>query len=127
MHIPPGPAYVACLLPIFFVPSAIVYGTFAVLEKRLSCEIPYWLVLTLSILARPILFVFRRYYTRFQNKRHAAALGAEVMPYVEERWPRFGGFSTMKLLINNFKYGYVGESLSSDFPPHTSPFLNQNE
>lgn len=113
MHIPPGPAYLVGLLPIFLVPSAIVYGTFAVLENRLSesCEIRYWLILTLSILARPILFVFRRYHTRFQNRRHAAALGAEVMPYVEERWPRFGGFSTMKLLINNFKYGYVGKYL----------------
>lgn len=30
------------------------------------------------------------------------------MPYVEE-CPRFGGFTTMKLLIDNFKYGYVDD------------------
>ena len=103
MHFPPGPLYLLCNFPYFAIPSTIVYGCLILAEKHLNLDIPTWLAVFTVLLARPAIFVFNRYYSRFADSRHAAANNAVVAPRVQE-----SAFSILSKIANNLKEGYPG-------------------
>jgi cytochrome P450 len=49
------------------------------------------------------------YYSDYKHTKAAAALGAAVIPTVEEKWPV--SFSTMKKFVDNLHTGYPGDLL----------------
>jgi len=109
MTIPPGPRYLFGLLPFLLVPSALVYGFLELNNTYLGATTPKWLIILATVLARPILSIFQRYYTRYIDRKAAAANNAFIVPHVVEKRPNFAGLSLMKILVEDFKTGYPGE------------------
>ena len=103
MQLPPGPPYLLRNLPYFAVPSTIVYACLTLAKKHLNLDVPTWLTVFTVLLARPVIFIFNRYYSRFADSRHAAANNAVVAPRVRE-----SAFSIISKITNNLKEGYPG-------------------
>lgn len=101
--LPPGPLYILCNFPYFAIPSTIVYACLVLAKKDLNLDIPTWITIFIVILARPAIFVFTRYYSRFADGRHAAANNAIIAPSVQE-----SAFSMMSKIAKNMKEGYPG-------------------
>lgn len=109
MIIAPGPLYIFKLLPFFFGPPAVVLAILRFDAVFLEHSVPTWLYITAGLLARPLLSIFQRYYTRYVVAKAAAASGAFVLPHVEEKRPGFAGLSLMSAFIKDLKTGYPGE------------------
>ena len=103
LKLQPGPAHLLGFLPNFIVPSATVYLSLRILQERLHLVIPFSLVIASTILARPFLFIFTRYYTTWANNRAATANGAVLAPEVQE-----STFSIISALTDSFRDGYAG-------------------
>jgi hypothetical protein len=82
MHFAPGPLYLIRNLPYFAVPSTIVYACLTLAKEHLNLAIPIWLTVFIAVLARPAIFIFNRHYSRFSDRRDAAAKNAVVVPHV---------------------------------------------
>ncbi|KAF9563333.1 cytochrome P450 monooxygenase pc-1 [Agrocybe pediades] len=109
MLVPPGPVYLLKLLPFFLIPSALAYYAFLTANKTFwGGSLPHWLIISVSTLARPLLFVFQRYLNRYLEHRAAAANGAFVIPHVEEKLPNFAGFSLVKTLVADIHKSHPG-------------------
>ena len=105
MQLPPGPSYLLRSFPHFAIPSAIVYASLTLAKKYLSLAVPAWLTVFAVILARPAIFFFNRYYSRFADSRDAAANNAVLAPYVREPT-----FSVMARIAKSVTKGYPGAS-----------------
>ena len=103
MQFPPGPLYLLRNFPYFAIPSIIVYTCLTLSKKHLNIDIPTWLTVFTVLLARPAIFIFNRYYSRFADSRHAAANNAVLAPRVRE-----SAFSIISKIVNNVKEGYPG-------------------
>jgi hypothetical protein len=103
MVLPPGPSYLLRIFPYFAIPSTIVYACLTLAKRNLSLAVPTWLTVFAIILARPAIFFFNRYYSRFADSRKAAANNAVVAPHVRE-----SPFSVMAKIAESFKNGYPG-------------------
>ena len=64
---------------------------------------PSWLTVTAVIFARPAIFFFNRYYSKFAAGRNAAANNAVLAPYV-----RGSVFSIIAKISESFQKGYPG-------------------
>ena len=104
MQLAPGPLYLIRNLPYFVIPSTIVYACLTqAKEHHLSVlALPTWLTVLIAVLARPALFIFNRHYSRFADRRKAAANNAVVAPHV-----RRSAFSLLAQLARAAK-GYPG-------------------
>ena len=103
MQLPPGPLYLLRTFPSFAVPSTIVYACLTLAKEHLSLAIPTWLTVFATLLARPVVFIFNRYYSRFADSRAAAANNAVVAPRVRE-----SPFSIISKMSHSLKEGYPG-------------------
>ena len=103
MYLAPGPRYLLCTVPSFAVPSTIVYACLTLAKEHLSLAIPPWFTVVTSLLARPVIFIFSRYYSRFADSRDAAANNAVVAPQVQE-----SALSIISKMFQSFKEGYPG-------------------
>ena len=103
MQLPPGPSYLLRSFPYFAVPSAIVYACLTLAKTHLSLAVPTWLTVSGVILARPAIFFFNRYYSRFADSRDAAANNAIVAPHVRE-----SAFSIISKISESVMKGYPG-------------------
>ena len=103
MQLPPGPLYLLRKFPYFAVPSIIVYACLTLAKRHLSLDIPTWLTVFTVLLARPAIFIFKRYYSRFADSRHAAANNAVVAPRVRE-----SAFSIISKIAETVRRGYPG-------------------
>ncbi|PPQ95842.1 hypothetical protein CVT26_015972 [Gymnopilus dilepis] len=104
-NLPPGAQYLLRKLPRFAIPSIITYITLSLLQKQFepSRRIPTWVVITLAVLARPLIFLAALYYKPWADERAAAAHGAVLVPRVN-----LGPFSVVKELVEGVK-GYPAE------------------
>ena len=114
MHFPPGPLYLLRNFPYFAIPSTIVYTCLTLSKKHLDIDIPTWFTVFTVILARPAIFIFNRYHSRFSDSRHAAASNAIVAPRVRE-----SAFSIISKIAKTLKKGYPGTFWRSWFPVQT--------
>ena len=103
MQLPPGPPYILRSFPHFAVPSIIVYACLTLAKKNLSLAVPTWFTVSAVIFARPAIFFFNRYYSRFANSRDAAANNAVLAPYV-----RGSAFSIISKITESVTKGYPG-------------------
>ena len=109
MQLAPGPLYLLRNLPYFAVPSTIVYACLTLAKEHLSVALPTWLTVIIAIFARPTIFIFKRHYSRFADKRDAAANNAVIPPHV-----RGTGFSLISKLARA-RNGYPGLILALVF------------
>ena len=84
MELPPGPNYLLRLLPYFAFPSAVAFASLELLQRNFLLLLPSWIIILLSVLSRPILVLVQRKYSRWQDRKAAAALGAVLAPVMEE-------------------------------------------
>ena len=103
MHIAPGSLYLLHTFPYFAIPSAIVYGCLTLAKEHLSLAIPTWLVVFIAVLSRPAIFIFDRQYSKFAERRNAAANNAVIAPHVRE-----SVFSIMSRFKHGIEKGYPG-------------------
>jgi hypothetical protein len=103
MQLPPGPSYLLRSLPHFVLSSIIVYVCLTLAKNHLDLAVPTWLTVSAVIFARPALFIFTRYYSRFVDSRNAAANNAIIAPPVRD-WV----FSVMAKVSESFRNGYPG-------------------
>ena len=103
MQLPPGPSYILRGLPYFAIPSTIVYACLTLAKEHLDLAVPTWLKVFAVILARPAIFIFNRHYSRFVDRRDAAANNAIVAPYVQQ-----SALSIISKISESFKRGYPG-------------------
>ena len=103
MQLPPGPSYLLRSFPHFAIPSTIVYACLTLAKKNLNLAVPTWLTVSAVILARPAIFFFNRYYSRFADSRDAAANNAVLAPYVRE-----SAFSVISKISESVTKGYPG-------------------
>jgi hypothetical protein len=103
MQLAPGPLYLLQNLPYFAVPSTIVYACLTLAKEHLNLAIPTWFTVFIAVLARPAIFIFNRYYSRFAVSRDAAANDAVVAPHV-----RGSAISAISKITESFKKGYPG-------------------
>ena len=103
-NLPPGAQYLLRKLPRFAIPSIATYITLSLLQNQFdpSRRIPTWVVITLAVLARPLIFLAALYYKPWADERAAAAHGAVLAPRVN-----LGPFSVVKELVEGVK-GYPG-------------------
>ena len=102
--IAPGLVYCARVLPVVLAPSVTVYCICHILVSDYSWNIPSWLSILVSVLARPILSLALAYYDDFNTRRAAAACGAIFPPTLHSKLP--GGLSIIAQLMENIRYGY---------------------
>ena len=103
MQLPPGPLYVLRSLPYFAIPSTIVYACLTLAKEHLTLAIPTWLTVFIAVLARPAIFIFNRHYSRFADRRDAAANNAIVAPHVRE-----SALAVISKISKSFMTGYPG-------------------
>lgn len=109
MALPPGPLYLLKLLPSVVLPSATVLALLRIIEIETGASIPTW-VSALAVLAiHPVLFIFKRGYSRYADAKSAAANNASLPPHVKEQFPNFAGLSIMKRMVQELKEGYPGK------------------
>ncbi|KAF8164774.1 cytochrome P450 monooxygenase pc-2 [Crassisporium funariophilum] len=104
MELPPGPAYLLRTFPYFAIPSTVVYLCLRLLAQRVELAIPTWLMVTVAVLARPAIFFFNRYYSRFADKRAGAANNAILAPHV-----RKSAFAIIQEMASSNRTGYPGD------------------
>lgn len=117
MTIPIGLVHLLKHLPPILAPSLVTYVALPYGLRLLypATHVSGLIVLLASIIASPLYLIISTLYTNFSNRNAAAANGAVMPPYIEASW---GGVSTIKALVNNFKNGYPGTyhlQLFSDF------------
>lgn len=84
MKVPPGPKYLFSLIPFFAKPSVIAYFSLSLFQQHVYSGIPRWVIIALSIIARPGLFVLQQYVSEWLNQRGAAENDAILAPRVPE-------------------------------------------
>ncbi|KAF8994419.1 cytochrome P450 monooxygenase pc-3 [Cyathus striatus] len=109
MKLSPGLAFLSKALPFYIVASASLYAILDILRAGQVHNLPSWAIIAISLFARPIFLIASGYYTDYKHARAAAALGATVIPTVEEKWPI--SFNTMKKFVDNLHNGYPGDLL----------------
>ncbi|KAJ3514971.1 hypothetical protein NLJ89_g2053 [Agrocybe chaxingu] len=109
MAIPPGPRYIFTLLPFLLGPPAVVYGGFKFSNAFFGLTVSTWFTAIAVVLARPVLSIFERYFTRYMDRRAAATNNAFIVPHVEEKRPGFAGLSIMAALVKDLENGYPGD------------------
>lgn len=105
MGLSPGLVYLLQALPYFAIPSAVTYASVKVLLHQTNTTLSTPVVVLLSLLAKPILFLFNIYYSEWVDERAAAAHGAVIAPKVKEPL-----FSIVSKMAESFQGGYPGEA-----------------
>lgn len=106
--LPPGPVFLVKSLPYLLTLVAITLGALRVAEKLVGLTVPSWIAALLALFIRPILFVFQRYHSKWVDARAAAALGASILPVVEEKGLGFAGTAIIRRLLRDVAEGYPG-------------------
>jgi hypothetical protein len=105
MQLAPGPSYLLRRIPYFAIPSTFVYACLTLAKQHLGLAIPSWLTVFAAVFARPGIFIFNRYYSRFSDSRNAALNNATLAPHIRE-----SAFTVISKLSQSFRDGYPGKS-----------------
>ncbi|KII89780.1 hypothetical protein PLICRDRAFT_174617 [Plicaturopsis crispa FD-325 SS-3] len=101
--IPPGPKYVASLIPRALISPTITYALLALIWPTASA----WVTAPLYVLSFPAMFAFNHYWAGWRDKREAYKHGAVLIPKIPD--PRWGGRTVLAKMMENAKTGYIGE------------------
>ncbi|KAF8998685.1 cytochrome P450 [Cyathus striatus] len=107
MQLSPGLSFLAKILPLYFITSASTHFFSDAIRVRYIYNLPSWAIILFSAISQPLFIMARGYYSDYSDRRKAVALGAVMIPTVEEKWPVT--INTAKILVNNLKDGYPGE------------------
>ncbi|KAF8905810.1 hypothetical protein CPB84DRAFT_566698 [Gymnopilus junonius] len=105
MHASPGLRYLFQSFPYFVLPSGVVYLSLKLFQQQTGLNIPSWLVVSLTLLAKPLLLVLASSLTPGKTQRAAAASNAVLAPSVSE-----GPLAAISLLVKSIENGYPGDA-----------------
>lgn len=108
MELPPGLAYLAEVLPLTLLPSAVTYAFLSRVLPLLDLgfpPLPLWSRVLAALIAQPIGVILVYWYNEFQHARDAASRGAVPIPVIQDKWP--GGLSQVAAMV---KSEYPGQS-----------------
>jgi hypothetical protein len=111
MDLPPGIIYLVSCFPQLLLPPALVYGTNRICDFAFAVSLPEWSRIPTYILSFPVLFTCSVLAEKYRDRRQAALRGAVLPPMFPSTWP--GGLDVLAALVQNFKTGYMGVSISS--------------
>ncbi|KAK0491658.1 cytochrome P450 [Armillaria novae-zelandiae] len=104
MAVPPGIAYLTrSFLPLLCL-GVLVYWAFDGIQRCAALSVTPWIRLAAAVITPPLVYVCRGSFATFKNKRDAAAMGAVVVPAVQESF-----FSIVRGIRNSIKNGYPGD------------------
>ncbi|KAJ7321640.1 cytochrome P450 monooxygenase pc-3 [Mycena albidolilacea] len=106
MELPPGLVYLAGVLPITLLPSALTYAFLTRILPLLDCRLPLWARILAAVLAQPAGVIVGHLFQEWRYARDAASRGAVQIPAVPAKWP--GGLS---LIAAMKKTSYPGDFL----------------
>ncbi|KAF4616028.1 hypothetical protein D9613_011378 [Agrocybe pediades] len=108
MEIPPGLVFLARPLPRHLVLFLFVYTTLNWAQSLKVCgvDLPNFIIIIVSSLAGLFLSLISNAFTRWNNYRKAASLGAELPPMVEQSF-----LTTVKELKHMVEEGYPADAL----------------
>ncbi|KAG9317011.1 cytochrome P450 [Chiua virens] len=109
MELPPGIVFIVANAPRIVLLPALTLCGIKFLETFHSVSIPIWLQLCLCVASFPLVFAYSVVYADYRNQRDAATNGAVLAPLVPSKWP--GGLDLLFSSLNDFKNGYLGETL----------------
>lgn len=107
VDIPPGLVWMAERLPGFFTPPALVVCGRLLLRQTLHVDVPMWLTVIICGCSLPLAMAVSILYRDYVIHSEARMHGAVLAPMVHDR--SLAGLDTLKLLVFNFKQGYIGE------------------
>ncbi|CAA7269186.1 unnamed protein product [Cyclocybe aegerita] len=105
MEIPPGFRYLLRHLPSFLAPSVGAYFALNALNDFAGFSVPQWLIITSTVLAKPVLLIVQIKYADFRDNRRAAAHGAVRPPVVKD-----SPMTVIQKSIKSFTTGYPAEN-----------------
>ncbi|KAJ7924700.1 cytochrome P450 monooxygenase pc-3 [Mycena leptocephala] len=111
MELPPGLAYLAEVLPLTLLPSAVTYAFLSHVLPLLDLgfpPLPLWSRVLAALIAQPIGVILVYWYNEFQHARDAASRGAVPIPVIQDKWP--GGLSQVAAMV---KSEYPGDFLQN--------------
>lgn len=106
MTLPIGVSYLLRLIPHLLYPSVIVYVFWHTIQGVLQTEIPHFIVLWSTIIARPLLTTVVKRYTYSQHTKEAERLGAKLAPHLP-----INQVSVLFQIIQDIKNGFPGKYL----------------
>lgn len=111
MPLPPGPAYLLRIIP-YYAPSVVCALGFRLLQEydENLRVVPTWVLIPVTLVARPLSSFLSLYWANFKNARAAAAHGAVLPPTVQQSIP-----SIINGLAESTKNGYPGKSSHPTF------------
>ncbi|KAK0190285.1 cytochrome P450 monooxygenase pc-3 [Armillaria mellea] len=106
MAVPPGIAYLTrSFLPLLCF-GVLGYWAFDGLQRRAGLNTTLWVRLAAAVIIPPIVYVCRGFFATFKSKRDAAAMGAIMVPAVQE-----SSVSIVRSIRSTFRNGYPVEIL----------------
>ncbi|KAI0809012.1 cytochrome P450 [Irpex lacteus] len=97
MPLPPGIIFLIPRLPALFAPPVAVYLADRLIRRHFGVVIPTGLLVALGVLSWPLALVLHTHWSRWNNRRKAAACGAVMPPTIEYRLP--GGLDLLKQYV----------------------------
>ncbi|KAF8998701.1 cytochrome P450 monooxygenase pc-3 [Cyathus striatus] len=101
IQLSPGLSFLAKVLPFYIVTSALAYAFLDVLRASNIYDLPTWSMLAISVLMHPLYIWLHRYYSDFQDARKASALGAALVPKVDE-----SSINITRIMLDTLNNGY---------------------
>ena len=120
LNLPPGPSFI--LRQLFswgFISYAASVYLVRVGALGLNLDVPWWEIISCSILALPCILLFHARYRYWSDRRTAASLGARLAPTVPMRLP--GGIDLIAARLEAFRTGYIGKYACPQLVPEDSP------
>ncbi|KAH6901554.1 cytochrome P450 monooxygenase pc-2 [Coprinopsis sp. MPI-PUGE-AT-0042] len=112
-QIPPGISYLLRKAPSLLLPSVLVYAGAHQIQAITDTHWPRWLVVCLSVVAKPLQFWISVQLARARDAREARRLGARIAPPVED-----SALTIMSKLLEMFERGYPGDALQGWIEKH---------
>ncbi|KAK0499418.1 cytochrome P450 monooxygenase pc-3 [Armillaria luteobubalina] len=104
MAVPPGITFLTrSFLPLLSF-GVLVYWAFDGIQRRAALSGTPWVRLAAAVITPPLVYVCRSSFATFKNRRDAAAMGAVMVPAVQESF-----FSIVRGIRYSIKSGYPGD------------------
>lgn len=107
MPLPPGIVFLIPRLPALFAPPVAVYLTDRLIRHHFGVVIPAGLLVALGVLSWPLALVLHTYWSRWNNRRKAAACEAVMPPTIEYRLP--GGLDLLKQYVRERETKFLSQ------------------
>jgi len=107
MRTSPGVGYIAQRAPRFVLHTALAFGAIRLAKQFFDLDLPLWLVIVLSVNAKPLMLIADGQTADWRAARKAKRLGASLAPKVEGN-----PYQILKAIFSTLFDGYPGTLIS---------------